>query len=251
MTIKTFKRYEKKYLLSKEQYDLLIPRLLEYMNLDEHCVGGSNYQIYNIYYDTDHDDVIRHSVSKPYYKEKLRLRSYYIPKDPNDKVFLEIKKKIGGIVSKRRITLTLQEANELLSKGIRPQKESFIDNQVLNEIEYYLKVNDVHPNVYVGYSRKAFFAKDNHDFRLTFDSIITTRRYNLTLEDGFYGTQLLKNNEYLMEVKILGSIPLWLTEILSELKIYNTHFSKYGNEFIEHCKQEVKNNQGIGGRKIC
>ena len=93
MAIKTFKRYEKKYILSKEQYNLLIPRLLEYMNLDEHCIGGNNYQIYNIYYDTDHDDVIRHSISKPYYKEKLRLRSYYTPKNPSDKVFLEIKKK--------------------------------------------------------------------------------------------------------------------------------------------------------------
>ena len=64
------------------------------MDPDEHCKSGKNYNIYNIYYDTDNSDVIRHSISKPYYKEKLRLRSYYIPNNSNDKVFLELKRKL-------------------------------------------------------------------------------------------------------------------------------------------------------------
>ncbi len=101
MAIKSFKRYEKKYLLTGEQYEKLIPRLLEYMKMDDHCVNNS-YSIYNIYYDTDDNSVIRHSISKPYYKEKLRLRSYKIPQSPSDKVFLELKKKINKIVNKRR-----------------------------------------------------------------------------------------------------------------------------------------------------
>ena len=80
MAIKSFKRYEKKFLLNKEQYDNLIPILLEYMDYDEYCKDGRNYSIYNLYYDTENDDVIRHSIYKPYYKEKLRLRSYRVPK---------------------------------------------------------------------------------------------------------------------------------------------------------------------------
>ena len=92
MAIKSFKRYEKKFLLNKEQYDKLIPRLIEYMNPDEHCKGGRTYSIYNIYYDTNDNQVIRHSISKPYYKEKLRLRSYYIPKNNDDTVFFRVKK---------------------------------------------------------------------------------------------------------------------------------------------------------------
>jgi len=76
MAIKSFKRYEKKFLLTNQQYDALIPKLLDYMEPDHHCLDGKNYSIYNIYYDTIHSDVIRHSISKPYYKEKLRLRSY-------------------------------------------------------------------------------------------------------------------------------------------------------------------------------
>lgn len=243
MTIKSFKRYEKKYLLTQEQYDLLIPKILEYMEFDEHCKDDKNYNIYSIYYDNDNNDVIRHSISKPYYKEKLRLRSYKITSSPEDIVFLELKKKINGIVNKRRIVLTFKEATDFLEKGIRPNTEDYVNNQVLNEIEYYLSKHEVHPAVFIGYSRKAFFAKDNRDFRLTIDSKILTRRQNLSLNEGYFGEDILEKNQYLMEVKILGSIPLWFTHILSELKIYNTHFSKYGTEFINYTKEKQLNNQ--------
>ena len=243
MTIKSFKRYEKKYLINKEQYNLLIPKILNYMEFDEHCKNNKNYNIYSIYYDNDNNDVIRHSISKPYYKEKLRLRSYKIVSNPEDIVFLELKKKINKIVNKRRIVLTYKEAIDFLEKGIRPNTYEYINNQVLNEIEYYLTKHDVHPAVFIGYSRKAFFAKDNKDFRLTIDSKILTRRENLSLKSEYFGKDILEKNQYLMEVKILGSIPLWFVHILSELKIYNTHFSKYGTEFINYTKEKQLNNQ--------
>ena len=235
MAIKSFKRYEKKFILTQEQYDALIPRLLEYMNPDEHCESGKNYSIYNIYYDTNNNDVIRHSIGKPYYKEKLRLRSYDIPTSFDDKVFLELKKKINGIVNKRRVVLTLGEAYKFVTYGTPPISTDYLNKQVINEIKYYLEKNKVNPKVYIGYSRKAFFAKDDRDFRLTFDSQIITRRDDLTLEAGYFGEDILGDDRYLMEVKILGAMPLWFTRILTDLEIYNTHFSKYGNEFMNYC----------------
>ncbi|MGL5315822.1 MAG: polyphosphate polymerase domain-containing protein [Peptostreptococcaceae bacterium] len=250
MAIKSFKRYEKKFLLTQEQYDSLIPRLLEYMNPDEHCKSGKNYSIYNIYYDTDNNDVIRHSIGKPYYKEKLRLRSYTVPTSFEDKVFLELKKKINGIVNKRRVVLTLGEAYKFVKHGIAPTSNDYINKQVINEIKYYLKMNKVYPKVYIGYSRKAFFAKDDRDFRLTFDSQIITRRDSLTLESGFFGNDILGEGRYLMEVKILGAMPLWFTKILTDLEIYNTHFSKYGNEFMDYCLKN-SNIDAKGREKVC
>lgn len=195
MAIKSFKRYEKKYLLTGEQYEKLIPRLLEYMKMDDHCVNNS-YSIYNIYYDTDDNSVIRHSISKPYYKEKLRLRSYKIPQSPSDKVFLELKKKINKIVNKRRAIITLEEAYNFLEFGERPKCTDFITEQVINEIEYYLSHTKVNPTVYIGYNRIAFFCKEDKDFRLTIDSKIITRREDLFLESGCHGTDILKPNGY-------------------------------------------------------
>lgn len=250
MAIKSFKRWEKKFLLTKEQYDKLLPRLLEYMNQDEYCKSGKNYSIYNIYFDTKDNDVIRHSTSSPYYKEKLRLRSYVIPKNPSDTVFLELKKKIGGVVNKRRAIMTLEECNKFLSTGERPRNEDFVTTQVLNEIEYYLSRNSVYPAVYISYSRKAFFGKENKDFRITFDSNILTRRDELYLERGSFGEELLGKNQYLMEVKILGSMPLWLAAIFSELSIYSTSFSKYGNEYGKF-SFNAKNISKMRREKIC
>lgn len=195
MAIKSFKRYEKKYLLTGEQYEKLIPRLLEYMKMDDHCVNNS-YSIYNIYYATDDNSVIRHSISKPYYKEKLRLRSYKIPQSPSDKVFLELKKKINKIVNKRRAIITLEEAYNFLEFGERPKCTDFITEQVINEIEYYLSHTKVNPTVYIGYNRIAFFGKEDKDFRLTIDSKIITRREDLFLESGCHGTDILKPNGY-------------------------------------------------------
>lgn len=238
MAIKSFKRYEKKFLLNQQQYDVLVSKLSDYMEPDQHCLDGKNYSIYNIYYDTVHSDVIRHSISKPYYKEKLRLRSYKVPKKPTDKVFLELKKKINGIVNKRRVVLTLQEAKDFVERGVRPPSRDYMSEQVISEIAYYLSHELVKPVVYIGYTRKAFFAKNDPEFRLTFDSKILTRRENLTLESGYYGEDILKENQYLMDVKILGAIPVWFTQILSELEIYNTKFSKYGQEFMNYCAQD-------------
>ena len=251
MAIKSFKRYEKKFLINKEQYNNLIPRLLEYMNPDEHCKSGKNYSIYNIYYDTNNDDIIRHSISKPYYKEKLRLRSYNVPNSPTDKVFLELKKKINGIVNKRRVVLTLEEAYKFLQLGEKPTSNDYVNRQVINEIEYYLSKKPVHPTVYIGYTRKAFFGKEDTDFRLTFDSKILTRRDALSLEAGCFGQNILEENQYLMEVKILGAMPTWSTSILSELEIYNTHFSKYGNEYMKYSYNKQNTSEIKEMRKIC
>jgi len=111
MITKTFKRYENKYRLNERQLKQLLPVLLTQMKPDAYTSKNGSYSIYNLYYDTDNYDIIRHSLSKPYYKEKLRLRSYTIPTSPEDQVFLELKKKIGGVVNKRRATLSLREAS--------------------------------------------------------------------------------------------------------------------------------------------
>jgi hypothetical protein len=231
MAITAFKRYEMKFMLTQTQFDALIPKLLGHMNHDDHCQNGKNYSIYNIYYDTPDHNLIRHSLAKPYYKEKLRLRSYNVLSSPNDKVFLELKKKIGGIVNKRRAVLTLEEADDFIKLGKRPLTTNTMTQQVVNEIEYFLSHNDVAPSVYISYQRLAFFGKEDKDFRVTFDYDITTRRTDLSLAKTSYGDPLIKKGNFLLEVKLSDAVPMWLSQTLSELLIYRMGFSKYGSEF--------------------
>ena len=228
-----FKRREKKFLLTVEQFENVRRKILDYgMVYDAYCKNGSVYKIYNIYFDDDTNSVIRRSSQKPKpkFKEKFRMRSYVIPKDDDD-VFLEIKRKVTGVVVKRRVRLTYAQAKAFISRGERPKTDDYLVNQVLNEIEYYLEQNKVKPAVYLSSARIAFFGADDPDFRVTFDREITTRRTDLELSSGSYGEQLLHPDEVLMEIKINGAIPKWFADILAEEKIYMTSFSKYGSEY--------------------
>ena len=172
----SFCRYEKKYVISQQQSEELLLRLGDRIHADAYSMGQATYRICNVYFDTDNSDVIRYSLSSPFYKEKLRLRTYGTPENYNAVAFLELKKKVNGLVLKRRATLTLGQAYDFLRTRNRPSGLGYIDEQVLDEIEYYLDTNDVHPAVYIGYDRAAYYSKDDPTLRITFDRNITTRR---------------------------------------------------------------------------
>ncbi len=227
-----FNRVEVKFKLNGKQKDSLISAIREYMNEDKYNVGGKVYTICNIYYDTDNNDIIQASVAKPVYKEKLRLRGYGIPK-PGDKVFLEIKKKFKGVVNKRRTSLELEEARNYIKTKSMPEIKPYMNKQVLKEIDYFLSIYDIKPAVYLAYDRLAFFDKNDSDFRVSFDTNVRTRRYDLDLEAGDHGKQLLNDDTWLMEVKINKNLPLWFARILSENEIYRCSFSKYGTEYAK------------------
>lgn len=250
MAIEVFNRYEKKYLLNQENFKNILDEIDQYMEADKFSKNGNFYNIANIYYDTDDDQLIRTSIEKPDYKEKLRLRSYGVP-GLEDKVFLEIKKKYNGIVNKRRTKLTLKEAYDLTLEKIIPENKEYINKQVLDEIQYFLKVYDLKPKVYITYDRMAFFDKKDSDFRVTFDTNIRTRRFDVGLEKGNHGELLIGNNLWLMEIKSSKGIPLWFVEILNKYNVYPSSFSKYGTEYKKTiCKYSEKEGEILCSRQF-
>lgn len=230
MPIEVFNRFEHKYLLDDKTYEKVISVMDKHMDLDKYNQNRKPYTIANIYYDTKDDYLIRKSLSKPVYKEKLRLRSYGVP-NTDTKVFLEIKKKYNGIVNKRRTVMTLDEAYEFTRTGKTPVLKEYMNEQVINEITYFLSFYDLSPKLYLAYDRIAYFEQGNPDLRISFDTNIRSRRYNVALEKGDYGTQLLNGGTHLMEVKTSLAKPLWLTHMLTEFNIKRSSFSKYGTEF--------------------
>lgn len=239
MSIEVFKRKENKFFITKSQYEFILGELENHMICDEHNKNNNLYTISNIYYDTKDSYLIRNSLSKPTYKEKLRLRAYGVPQK-DTKVFLEIKKKFEGIVNKRRTTLTLEEATEFVRTRKKPELKRYMNKQVINEIEYMLNNYDLHEKVYLAYDRYAMFGKENKNFRVTFDCNIRVRRKGLSLDLGDYGETILDEKNFLMEVKADNKIPLWFVRMLSENKIYKTSFSKYGFAYKEELKHTSK-----------
>lgn len=214
-----FKRYEKKYMLTLAQYDALRRCLDRKMKPDQY----EKYTICNLYYDTDEYDLIRMSLGKPAYKEKLRMRSYGTVGEGNP-VFLELKKKYNGVVYKRRVCLPYMEAQQFLKTG--QSKEG--NSQILREILYFTSLYPVKEKVFLCYDRMALSGIEDPELRITFDSNIRFQENELRLDREPYGISILDAGKLLMEIKVPGAFPLWLSRALSQLQIFPTSFSKYG-----------------------
>jgi hypothetical protein len=235
MIVPVFNRYERKYILTTQTRDELIEYFKNYLVFDDYSKGGASYTIYNIYFDTVDHNVIRNSVSRPKYKDKLRLRSYRCPIKDDDIVFLEIKKKFKKRVNKRRLTLTYQEAMDYLNHEIEPKLDGYLDHQIFKEIDYFIKLNQTKPGAYIKYDRIAMLSKVSN-FRVTFDFNLIFRNEDI----GFHsikGSSILKDkNLCVMEIKSEDNFPLWLAQKLSETSLYSQSFSKYGKAYENYLK---------------
>lgn len=220
-----FKRYELKYLLTAQQKAEMLQAMAPYMRLDRY--GRTT--IRNLYFDTDNYRLIRRSLEKPAYKEKLRVRSYRAPA-PDDPVFVELKKKYQSVVYKRRLILPEREARRCFQSGAPLP----VHSQIADEIEYFRRYyGPLYPTVFLSYEREAYAAMDGGDFRVTFDENIRYRQHELSLGSAAYGTALLPEGRTLMEIKTASGMPLWMSHTLNELQVYKTSFSKYGEAYCD------------------
>lgn len=230
-----FKRYELKYLLSASQKELLVQAMEPYMALDQYGLCT----IRNIYYDTDSYRLVRRSLEKPAYKEKLRVRSYQRC-GPDSDVFVELKKKYESVVYKRRVALPEQAAIDWLAGRISCPAPG----QIPREIDYFRQFyGGLRPVMFLGYQREAYCCTDDSGFRVTFDQALQFREDGLSLEDGVYGRSLLEDGQFLMELKVSGGIPLWMVHFLTEQGIHQTSFSKYGRAY------QIKQHTIPGGKQ--
>ncbi|MBE6133924.1 MAG: polyphosphate polymerase domain-containing protein [Erysipelotrichaceae bacterium] len=229
--IAVMKRYELKFYLNKEQLAYFNEKIVEHMKLDKYGLTS----IASLYYDTPDYRLINRSIEKPKYKEKLRLRSYGLAKE-DSKTFLEIKRKSEGIVYKRRISLLEKEADELIRTNEAERKD-----QIGRELEAFLEnYKKVEPKYLIIYDRMAYY-QDDSDLRVTVDINPRYRTTDLNLHTSLEGTPLTDDGGAILEIKVQHSIPLWLTKILTEGKIYQTSFSKVGTAHIKEMKKQQLN----------
>ena len=221
--VTVFKRYELKYMLTLEQKEKILQAMANYMKLDKY--GRTT--IRNIYFDTDSYRLIRRSIEKPAYKEKIRIRSY-AQATADSTVFVELKKKYQKVVYKRRLPLCEADAMSWVCR----ENPCPVNTQISREIDYFIEFyGKLNPTVFLSYEREAYYDKGGGDFRVTFDDNILARQTDVDLCSRVYGTPILPEGKVLMELKCSGGIPLWMVEALSRERIYKTSFSKYGTAY--------------------
>ena len=236
-TITVMKRYEMKYILSKEQMFYLQKSLCGHMEVDQY--GKTS--IASIYYDTPDYRIIRASIEKPAFKEKLRLRSYGLAKKDGH-VYLEIKRKSEGVVYKRRVETTEENVSLFLNNKIK----TIGSNQIGKELEYFRNFyGRLEPKIMIAYDRTSY-AEIDGDIRLTIDENPRYRAFDLNLHTSMEGEHLLPPGCAILEIKVQQEMPLWLVDILSKGKIYKSSFSKVGEAY----KKIMTNNVIRSGRRL-
>lgn len=227
-----FKRVEKKYRVDAEQKAFFLSEIRERLIPDEHGVST----VCSLYLDTPNFLLIRNSIDAEVYKEKLRVRSYGLPRD-DSKVFFEIKKKYCGVVYKRRISMRHDEAVSYINAG-----EVLQSGQIADEINYALKYYG-YPKAQVAilYERDAYTVKEEPSLRITFDASVRYKTDELENMRDLEGKHLLPDGIEVMEIKTSGTMPLWLSHALDECGIFPQSFSKYGSVFLEMTGKECIN----------
>lgn len=230
MAITVMKRYELKYLLNADQTEFLKKKLVGHMEIDQFGLTS----IASLYYDTPDYLLIRTSLEKPPFKEKIRLRSYGIATDDSP-VFLELKRKAYDIVYKRRVESTIP----LVHKFFAGEGDICAGGQINREIttfrDYY---KNLVPSCLIIYDRTAYYEPDG-DLRLTIDNNPRYRVDELNLKTSMDGVPLLADGWTILEIKVQQAMPLWLSAILAEGKIYKGSFSKYGEAYRQQLQKAV------------
>ena len=237
-----FKRYELKYMITREQKEKLLHAMSPQMSVDK--FGRTT--IRNIYFDTDNYRLIRRSIEKPAYKEKLRIRSYS-QASADSTVFVELKKKYEKTVYKRRLPLCEKDAMAWVCR----ERPCPVNSQISREIDYFIDFyGKLIPTVFLSYEREAYYDLRGGDFRVTFDDNILCRQTDVDLCSSVYGTPILPEGKVLMELKCSGGIPLWMVEVLSRERIYKTSFSKYGTAYSTLIFPEIYPENSINNKEI-
>ena len=220
--ITVMKRYELKYIVSREQRQFLEQALEGHMKIDKYGITS----IASLYYDTKDYRLIRTSIEKPPFKEKIRLRSYGLASDESP-VFLELKRKYDGIVYKRRVESTIP----VVEAFFQHDGDIAADGQIAREIAYFRNFyGTLVPACLIVYDRAAYY-EPGGDLRLTLDGNPRYRIEGLDPKTSMEGTPLLPEGYSILEIKVQLAMPLWLTHILDEAKIYRASFSKVGEAY--------------------
>ena len=226
-----FARVEKKFALDPDQYGSMtqVLRLHGFTRMEYPDPNTCS-----IYFDTEDCQLIRRSIERPNYKEKLRLRIYGHMATDASVAFPEIKKKYQGIVYKRRVQMTYADAYDAMISGVMPQTSG----QIGREIAYFHDLyQGLRPRAIVAYERETWQAPDGVDLRVTFDSRIRFRADDLDLRHGSEGHLLVPSQIRMMELKLPMVFPQWMTDALWGLDIHQVHFSKYGEGYRRYIAQ--------------
>jgi SPX domain protein involved in polyphosphate accumulation len=223
--VRTFNRFEFKYVVDERQAEALIRDLEPYTTPDPHSPTERGYPVYSLYWDSPDLVFFWEKIDGQKFRRKLRFRLY----EGSDDAFVEIKQRIDQTVQKRRTLLSRADAAALFGRGaIDAEREHAVADPVLHEALILCRRHLLEPKLAVSYRRRAFFARYEHDLRITFDTRLQYDARALDVRERFEtGKYLLPADRAVLEIKFNGNVPLWLSKLVGKHELMSRRFSKY------------------------
>ena len=205
------------------------------MKLDPHVHNNYDYEVRSLYFDSNFQHSFLEKRDGIPIRHKLRIRYYPEFSQDNQKfVFIEVKKKYKENVAKSRVYVPLKSATKFLD-GNNDETSVFFetasaqDKNTLKEIWFLNKKYNLKPRCIVSYKRQPYLSKVEKTFRITFDTNVKIRNYNLDLRYGGGSKFVVPRGICIMEVKFNNFIPNWAIKIIQNNDCVQYKISKFVN----------------------
>ena len=225
-----------KFAITSAQRAVLMAQIAPHLRPDENAGPGACYPVVSLYYDNAERDCYWEKARSLPSRRKLRVRVYGSSDGAVPAVsFIEIKHKCEGRGVKRRVQLPLGHALRVC-EGFQPDGITLgePDRRVVAEAHDLVLRRKFSPVMIMRYDRTAYAALDpESDLRVTFDEGIRARLDNLTPEPDdrrfLTGDEMRGDGATVMEVKVTGCIPYWLSRTISAAGCRLQSHSKYSS----------------------
>lgn len=225
-----------KFVITAAQRAALMDKLDPHLRPDANADETAYYPIVSLYYDNPERDCYWEKIQSLQSRRKLRVRIYgSLDGGLPPTGFIEVKHKQDGRGVKRRVQMPYTEALRT-GEGHWPQGVNLreTDKRTIQEVHDLINRRGFRPIMAMRYDRRAYASADpTSDLRITYDTGIAFRMDNLSPvpndmnfkpEDYMYPSDIS-----VLEVKITGTIPYWLSCLIAESGCRLQSHSKYCN----------------------
>ncbi len=223
-------RYELKYRITESQARSIANYIQSRMEMDKYSRKSpdGNYCISSLYIDSNLLDLCKDTVEKKKSRYKLRVRCY--DDNPESPCFVEIKRRIDGVIHKSRVRTGKNQLDAIFNGSRISGLNSEKDTKNMEQFQYYLRMIHARPILLCRYLRQAFEDISNSDSRLriTFDRKIAFKPVDRPIvTTGGAGWRDLAIDFVVMEIKFTDKYPVWVNDMIKMFDIKRGSMSKY------------------------